>query len=147
MTPWIQCGDEFLEADVIRWKEAIWEQRGRGKGRAVKIGEREVVAEVLREDDDGAWVRLLVRACTLLADKTYGRRAHPLKPGEEIRRKRTTLARGHTERLAWSDESVREALAAERQPRPQAVAPAPKKARKPAKPRTCKKARTTRRRT
>jgi hypothetical protein len=111
MTEWIQCGNEFLQADVVRWKEAIWEERGR-KGRAVKIGEREVTAEVLSEDRE--WVRLLVRASTLLEDKTGNRRAHALSPATEINRMRTTLERSVPERLVWSDESVRAALAAER---------------------------------
>jgi hypothetical protein len=53
-----------------------------------------------------------VRASTLLDDRTGNRRAHALKPGEEIRRKRRTLERS-AERLPWSDETARAALLAE----------------------------------
>jgi hypothetical protein len=56
-----------MEADVIRWKEALWEKRQRLRGRAVNAGDRMVVAEVLRDAD--GWVELLVRECTIVSEK------------------------------------------------------------------------------
>jgi hypothetical protein len=33
MTKWIPCGNGFIEADVIRWKESVWEKRSRRRNR------------------------------------------------------------------------------------------------------------------
>lgn len=110
MTEWIPCGDGFIEADVIRWKEGVWERRGpRQGGRAIKIGDRLVIAEVLREAEEKGWVYLLCRGCEVVSVK-MGRKVALVKKGEELRRKRTTIARGRPGRLAWSDESVRARL-------------------------------------
>lgn len=112
MLEWIACGDRFIEADVIRWTEGVWEQRRSRRGKAVKIGERRVIAEVLREPDGDGWVRLLVRGCETVSEKPQRRPKHLLlQKGVEIKRKLTTLARGKPERLPWSDETVRSVLA------------------------------------
>ena len=68
MTKWIPCGNGFIEADVIRWKENVWEKPSRSRtARAVNAGERMVTAEVIRDKD--GWVDLLLRACTCKSDK------------------------------------------------------------------------------
>jgi hypothetical protein len=109
MTKWIPCGSEFIEADVIRWKEGVWERRSRRKNaRAVNVGDRAVTGEVLREDAEG-WVHVLVRRCEMVSEK-LGRKVALLPKGEEVRRKRTTIVRGKPERLPWSDETARGAL-------------------------------------
>jgi hypothetical protein len=102
---WIPCGSGFIEADVIRWKEAAWEKRRRG--RSVNAGDRMVAAEVLR--DDGGWVELLVRECTIVSEKP-GWLLKPLPKDVAVRRRRGTIERGNPERLRWSDESARAAL-------------------------------------
>ncbi|SRR6266446_3794497 len=104
---WIPCGSGFIEADVIRWNEGVWQKpRGR-RGRTVNIGERQVVAEVIR--DAGGWVDLLVRDSTIASEKP-GRKVFPLAKNLEVRRKRRTIQKGKPERLLWSDESVRALL-------------------------------------
>ncbi len=117
---WIFCGRDFFEADIIRFREGVFERKGpRAKQRAYKIGEREVVAEVIDEyeDKDGVWVVLLVRASRVVKDETFGRKVHPLKTGEEIRRARATILKyGKPERMPWSDESARERVAADKKP-------------------------------
>ena len=106
MTKWIPCGNGFIEADVVRWKEGVWEKRSRRRNaRAVNVGDRMVTAEVLREDAEG-WVHLLTRACAMVSEKP-GPKAALLAKGQEIRRKRSTIERGKPERLLWSDESAR----------------------------------------
>ena len=110
MAKWTPCGNEFIEADVVRWKEGVWEKRSRRKNaRAVNVGERTVTAEVLREDGTD-WVHLLVRASSVLSEKPGRNKMAMLPKGEEVRRKRTTLARGNAERMLWSDETARGAL-------------------------------------
>jgi hypothetical protein len=107
MAKWVPCGSGFIEADVIRWKEAVWEKRQRLRGRAVNAGERMVTAEVLRDAD--GWVELLVRECTIVSEKP-GWLLKPLPKNVEVRRRRRTIERGNPERLLWSDESVRAGL-------------------------------------
>lgn len=105
MTVWIACGAEFIVADVIRWREAVWDRRGPKGARPKKIGDRDVVAEVI-EDADG-YVLLLVRSCVLGKDT---RPSDDLKPGSEVRRKASTIARGNAERLEWNDETARQSV-------------------------------------
>ena len=114
MAKWIPCEDGFIEADVIRWKEGVWERRGRlgrritKRTRAINVGDRVVTGEVLKDDGDG-WVRVLVRKCEIVSEKP-GRRVALLPKGEEVRRRRRTIERGEPERLLWSDETARGAL-------------------------------------
>jgi hypothetical protein len=111
MAPWVPAKD-FIEADLIRWNEGVFDRRRRGKD-ALRIGERVVVAEVLKIDADD-WVRLLIRACTTSLDDIVGKYAPNLKLEAEIRRAKKTILRGKPVRLQWSEESVREAVAVER---------------------------------
>ncbi|MGD1063903.1 MAG: hypothetical protein ABR860_11645 [Terracidiphilus sp.] len=108
---WIPCGSGFIAADVVRWKERVWEKRSRRRNaRAVNVGERFVTAEVLREDAEG-WVHLLTRVCDLSSERIPGRKVTLLPKGETLRRKRRTIERGQPERLLWSDESARAIVA------------------------------------
>lgn len=107
MERWVPATD-FIEADVIRWTESVFD-RARGKKKARRIGEQSITAEVLHCTDDG-WVRLLVRACAVIRDEGVGKRVAALKPGAEIKRARTTILRGAPERLPWSDERARAAV-------------------------------------
>ena len=104
---WISCGSGFIEADVIRWKEAVWEKRRRRRGHAVNAGERMVTAEVIRDDD--GWVELLIRECSIVSEKP-GWLLKPLLTNLTVRRRRRTIERANPERLRWSDESARAAL-------------------------------------
>ena len=101
---WVPCGSGFIEADVIRWSEGVWQKPRRGRGRAVNVGDRVVIAEVIR--DDGEWVDLLVRDCTVANEKP-GHKVLPLAKNAAVRRKRHTIEKGKPERLLWSDESAR----------------------------------------
>ncbi|MBI3934902.1 MAG: YfhO family protein [Acidobacteria bacterium] len=46
MATWIPCGNGFISADVIGWKEGVFARRGRRSARAVKTGDGLVIAEV-----------------------------------------------------------------------------------------------------
>jgi hypothetical protein len=108
---WVACGNGFITADVVRWKESVWEKRSRRRNaRVVNVGERVVTAEVLREDEDG-WVFLLTRACVLSSERIPGRKVTLLPKGGNLRRKRNTIERGKPERILWSDESARAIVA------------------------------------
>jgi len=110
---WIECDGAFVEADVIRFHESVWERKGpRAKSRGVRVGEREVVAEVLHDDPDReGWVYLRVVRCAVL--KAFKNKSMELKVGEEMRRKRKNVLRNGVWRLPWSDESARAAVVRE----------------------------------
>ena len=110
MERWIEAQD-FIAADVIRWKEGVFHNRRKGK--ALRIGERQVAAEVLQRDENG-WIKLLVRGCTITKDEAAGKTVQALKAGEQIRRAIKTVVRGKVERLLWDDESARAAVLASR---------------------------------
>jgi hypothetical protein len=107
MAVWIPVGDGFIEADVIRWKEPVF--RNRHYGKAARVGERLVTAEVLREADQDGWVYLLVRGSEALsANIGWSLSDVLLAPRDtEARRRLKTIVRGKAERLTWSDESAR----------------------------------------
>jgi hypothetical protein len=110
LAEWIECGDAFIEADVIRFWEGIWERRGpKARQRPVKVGDRVVIAEVLRDEGDG-WIVLLVLGCEVKKAKPSARTL--LKEGGEIRRKRSNVCRRKVERLPWSDEGARASVVA-----------------------------------
>lgn len=106
MDQWVPATD-FIAADVIRWTEGIYDRRKRGK--ALRIGERLIAAEVIERAKDG-WVKLLVRASIITKDEFAGRVILPLKAGEQVRRGAKTILRGKPERLLWDDETARDAV-------------------------------------
>jgi len=106
MDQWTPATD-FITADVVRWTEGIYDRRKRGK--ALRIGERLVAAEVIERGKDG-WVKLLVRACTITKDEYAGKSLLPLKAGEQVRRGEKTILRGKPQRLLWDDESARQSV-------------------------------------
>lgn len=110
MSEWIACGEAFIEADVIRWKEAVWKPKARKNSRAVRIGERTITAQVLKVTPDG-WAVLVVKKCETANAETWWRTIPALKAGAELRRRPATIGRGRAERLRWSDESARSAVA------------------------------------
>jgi len=111
MAAWIPVGDGFIEADVIRWKEPVF--KNRRSGRAVRVGDRLVFAEVLRKSDEDGWVYLLVLGSEVVSAKVGWSLSDVLLPakGDETRRQRRTILRSNPERLAWSDESARAVVA------------------------------------
>lgn len=106
MDQWVPATD-FIVADVIRWTEGIYDRRKRGK--ALRIGERLIAAEVIERGKDG-WVKLLVCASTITKDECARRSITLLKPGEAIRRGEKTILRGKPQRLLWNDETARTAV-------------------------------------
>jgi hypothetical protein len=104
---WIPCHTPIV-ADVIRWVEPIWIPSRKKKGKPIKVGEQRISAEVIVL---GSTVELLVRAVEKLSMQEWAGKNIPiLKIGTTIRRKKSTLDHGQTERLLWSEESVRKNL-------------------------------------
>ena len=112
MTKWIPCNGGFIEADVVRWKEAVWEKRGRSrKARLANVGERVVTGEIVRDAGDG-WVLVLVRRCEVVSEKP-GRRIVPLPKGHELRRKRWRQRKHGTQFHATDLQSIQPGMSQE----------------------------------
>jgi hypothetical protein len=112
MEAWVECGGAFIKADVVRWREAVFEDRRKGRKPAF-LGEREVVAEILGEIDPTGFLSLLVRDCRITSTSQKARLPLPpvLPKGAEIRRRKKTLLKNGLHRLAWEDEGARDMVA------------------------------------
>lgn len=99
---WVVCGAEFVEGDVIRWQEGVFENDRHKRQERVCIGQRINTAQVERDPDD---LNTMMVLRILISE---GTRAY--KAGEMIRRARHTCSGADTERLAWSDEDARAAV-------------------------------------
>jgi hypothetical protein len=113
MAIWMPVGGEFIEADVIRWKEPVF--RNRRYGQPARVGDRLVTAEVLSDGGRDGWVDLLVRGGEAVSASLGWNLSDVWLPaiGDETRRRRRSLLKGNPERLAWSDESARDIVASE----------------------------------
>lgn len=116
---WIATGHDFTECDVIRWIEVVWERKGpKRQTRSIKIAEREVIAEVLEEDEEEGWVYLkcLKSETTWVRCGFWKKRIRTLPRGQEFKRKRHNIVRKSETvyRLRWSDESARDAVIRDR---------------------------------
>lgn len=109
MGEWVSAADGFIEADVIRWTEGIYEKRRGKKAKARRLGERQVTAEVIKATADG-WLMLLVRACVITKDDYAGSAIQPVRIGETVKRARKTVERGKPDRLLWGDEEARHSV-------------------------------------
>lgn len=116
MQDWLECGGDVIEADVIRFSDAVFERGGRtGKGKPVKMGALEITAEVVADLPDASDGLLVLRVQSLrVVDDRYGRLRHSIKSGDEIRRRKASLLKwGDPRRLPWSDESARAVVVAD----------------------------------
>lgn len=100
--PWISCEDRFIESDVLRWVESVFEER---RKKLVRVAKLRVTAQFDRVDGD--YIVLTVGVVEVLEDRSGGRKALKFKVGDEIRRKRSTVEKGRPERRLWSDETAR----------------------------------------
>jgi hypothetical protein len=109
MGRWVLTGSDFIDADVIGWTEGVFQPRRRKGKRAIKRGERRVVAEVLRQDAE--WSTCSSRNCELVSVNTgwLEREVPLLGNGTETKPKRRSIVKGKPERLF--NESVRSVLA------------------------------------
>lgn len=101
--PWIKCGQDFMETDVIRWSESVSRPSNWGpRGGRIQLGSRMIVAQVMTD------ARNLAGEVELRVIASEGK--YPLHEGEQVMRRRRAISNGETERLEWSDESARQAV-------------------------------------
>lgn len=107
---WEQSKGDFLESDVVEWVEGIWSPNKFRKRKSRPWGKQKVVAQIAHFEGD--FVKLTVLKATVIQNDV-GSELRPHKVGTTITKKRSTLLRGHPERLHWSEEEVRAALLAQ----------------------------------
>jgi len=100
MRKWIPCGGKVIVGDVACWPEPIWKEKGKRKKTLVQIGVRLMTASVTRLEGKD-WVHLSVLEC-VIKDIQQPKPLAPLRKGEALKRKRSTLERGQAHRLAWA---------------------------------------------
>ena len=104
---WMPASKDFIEADVIRWIEAIWSDKKRGRGknaRNVLIGKQQVTGQVTKIDDKFVHVKVIG---AVMIEKDGAKPSHLRIEGTIIRKMPATLLKGELERLPWSDEENR----------------------------------------
>lgn len=114
MEKWIEHDGNYIDGDVLRWKQPIWSDEGprRSKKKKVtKLGERRVTAQfLLTEQSPSAEGKGSVRL-TVLKDEillnTYDIPLTFLKKDTVIVKKKTTISKGGPERLRCPDEGGR----------------------------------------
>ncbi len=81
---WVLCQKPEV-GDVLRWNEPLWAKPNKPRGKLDKIGEQQIIAEVI--------VRGKVLELKVLSLKKISAGDAPLKvkEGDQIRRKETTL--------------------------------------------------------
>lgn len=107
---WEKSKGDLLESDVVEWVEAMWSPNKFRKGKSRPWGKQKVVAQVASIEGD--FVKLVVLRAAV-TENLVGSELRPHKVGTTITKKRSTLLRGHPERLHWSEEEVRAALLAQ----------------------------------
>lgn len=121
MTEWFELRGGFIEADVIKWRDPMW-QKGRkkqytGEGfggqRMVCVGRRVISAEVIQGPDEEGWVYLLVRQYDKHGMTPLDEILMAPPVGKKIKRKYKTIMNGEPERQRWKDEAARARLVRE----------------------------------
>lgn len=98
---WIPFDGRIKGGEVLRWTESDW-RRGRGRrSKPLPVARRMVTAKVMGWERSG-FVHLKVLKCEV-GESPYALAPKALKPGEVIKRKKTTLARGGTEELVTGE--------------------------------------------
>lgn len=111
---WIPVCGAFIEADVVRWTEAIWSEKKRGRGKNAKnvlIGKQQVTGQITLIDDDFVHIKVIEAKFTEQAGAKPGQLR---TVGDIIRKKPKTLSKSALERLLWSDEKSRADIIAEK---------------------------------
>ena len=113
---WTACGPDFIEADVIRWQEPVWQPERRRAATSrksrkppVRIGQRVVTGQVVKIDKAG-WVHVEVADCQIEPGTDWWKPIPAYGKGELVRRQSAKIGQGRVDRLLWSDEGARAAI-------------------------------------
>ena len=64
-TVWLDATTDFIKADVVRWTEAVWSKKKRGRGkkaRNVLLGKQLVTGQITDIDKDFVYIKVMSSA-------------------------------------------------------------------------------------
>ncbi len=89
---WVACSHPEMN-DTLRWKEPIWASPNKARGKPDKIGEQEIVAQLIGVAD-------VLKFTVISVKKLEGGEASlNVKENDVIRRKKSTLQQGDCYKL------------------------------------------------
>lgn len=91
---WTPCANPAV-ADIIRWKEPVWAEPNKKRGKPDQIGEQLLTAEVKAVGD---YLELHVRAVEVLSLDEGKKDTAKVKAGDHVKRKKSTIERGDCHR-------------------------------------------------
>ncbi len=89
----------FVVGDVYRWDEPVWKPKARKTSKAVKIGERRIVGQLMGIEDE-TLIFALMSAETKNAE-LWWKSIPELKADKPLRKNRAALAKRNPERRPW----------------------------------------------
>lgn len=105
----INCTGDACQGDVILFTEAVW---GGSYRKPYRVGDRTIAARIVRDAYGAA-----KQQHTFTLDVIWSEGTEPIAAGTQTRRKGRNVYRNGTYRLAWPDESQREAVLADKHKR------------------------------
>ena len=98
---WIAYDGKINVGDVWRWSEPAWKPKGRKKSKPVMMGERRIIAQLVKVDGD--WLEFALMSCETKNAETWWKTIPELKADKHLRRSRKTLAKRRPERRPWGE--------------------------------------------
>ena len=89
---WALCQNPKI-GDTLRWNEPLWAKPNKPRGKPDKIGEQQIVAQLITADE------VLELSVTQVTKLSGGLAPLKVKVGDNIRRKKTSLKRGLCHKL------------------------------------------------
>lgn len=105
----INCTGDACQGDVILFTETVW---GGSYRKPYRVGDRTIAARIVRDSYGSA-----KQQHTFTLDVIWSEGTEPLAAGKQTRRKGRNVYRNGTYRLAWSDETERETVLADKHKR------------------------------
>ena len=100
------CTGDACQGDVVLFTETVW---GGSHRKPYRVGDRTIAARIVRESYGSAKQQHTFSLEVIWSDGT-----EPLDAGTQTRRKGRNVYRNGTRRLAWSDETQRDAVLADK---------------------------------
>jgi hypothetical protein len=99
MPVWMPFGGRFVIGDVYRWHQPAWKPKGRRKSKSRRIGDREIIAQLIGVEGDILIFKLM--SCKTKNDEDWWRPIAELKADEPLRKYRASLAKLKPDRRPW----------------------------------------------
>jgi hypothetical protein len=99
MTEWMPFGGRFVVGDVYRWHQPAWKRKARKTSKSVKMGVREIIAQLIGIEGELLIFKLM--SCRTTNDEGWWRPIPEFKADEPLRKYRAALAKLKPDRRPW----------------------------------------------